>query len=215
MDTVIVLKQEDRPGGHVKRTVQIKKTRGQNFESGKHSLRITDGVGLEVFRRVQAKPAARRSSRPPHPSARPSASKRSNPDRRRHLRRLDHDGRRHFRRRQDHPRRAAAPGRGKAGQSAACLVSLDEHPAQIIRNAETLGLDLRGEMAKGTIHVLFDSPQELDIDAHLDQIIKTIEEHKIDRLLIDGMTSYSSALEDERCYREFFHSWWATASTTC
>ena len=30
--------------------------------------------------------------------------------------------------------------------------------------------------------------------------------HKIERLVIDGMTSYSAALEDQRLYRDFFHA---------
>ena len=46
------------------------------------------------------------------------------------------------------------------------LVSLDEHPAQILRNAATLGLDLQEQVDSGDIHILFESPQELEIDVH-------------------------------------------------
>jgi circadian clock protein KaiC len=35
---------------------------------------------------------------------------------------------------------------------------------------------------------------------------KSCESHHIERLIIDGMTSYTSALEDEQPYREFFHA---------
>ena len=91
---------------------------------------------------------------------------------------------------------------GKRGM----LVSLDEHPAQILRNAATLGMDLKEQIDTGMIQFLYDSPQELEIDAHFDRIIRTIEEHKIERLLIDGMTSYSSALGDQGLYRDFIHS---------
>ena len=86
------------------------------------------------------------------------------------------------------------------------LVSLDEHPAQILRNAETLGLNLKEQVDTGMIQVFYDSPQELEIDAHFDRIIRTIEEHKIERLVIDGMTSYSNALGDQGLYRDFIHS---------
>jgi circadian clock protein KaiC len=86
------------------------------------------------------------------------------------------------------------------------LVSLDEHPAQIVRNAETLGLGLREQMDAGTIHVFYECPQELEVDAHFARIVRTIKEHKIERLLIDGMTTYSSAVEDRRLYRDFFHA---------
>src|SRR4030095_15832734 len=48
--------------------------------------------------------------------------------------------------------------------------------------------------------------QELDIDVHFARIIRTIEKHDIQRLLIDGMTSYAIALEDHHLYRDFFHA---------
>src|SRR6202790_5235274 len=67
-------------------------------------------------------------------------------------------------------------------------------------------MNLKEQIDTGMIRVLYDSPQELEIDAHFDRIIRTIEEHKIERLLIDGMTSYSSALGDQRLYRDFIHS---------
>jgi circadian clock protein KaiC len=86
------------------------------------------------------------------------------------------------------------------------LVSLDEHPAQILRNAETLGLNLKEQVDKGMIRVFYDSPQELEIDVHFHCIIRTIEEHKIERLVIDGMTSYSNALGDQGLYRDYVHS---------
>jgi circadian clock protein KaiC len=92
--------------------------------------------------------------------------------------------------------------RGESG----LLVSLDEHPQQIIRNAETLGLDLREQIDNGKIQVLFDSPQELEIDAHFHRITGIIERHHVKRLLIDGMTSYSSSLGSPQVYRDFFHA---------
>jgi circadian clock protein KaiC len=86
------------------------------------------------------------------------------------------------------------------------LVSLDEHPAQIIRNARTLGLDIEEEIADGTIQIMFESPQELDIDAHFNRIIQLIEKHDIQRMVIDGMTSYSTAIGEISVYRDFFHA---------
>ena len=205
-DTVIILQQ-----GHVHRsihrTLEIKKSRGQDYEAGKHTLRITDGKGLEVFRRVQIR--ARGLQTQPT-----SVTKRSligcAP--------LDaligggiFDG-----------STTMVVGISGAGKTVlgvqlllegalkqgkrGLLVSLDEHPAQILRNAETLGLNLKGQVDTGMIRVLYDSPQELEIDAHFDRIIRTIEEYKIERLLIDGMTSYSSALGDQGLYRDFIHS---------
>ena len=86
------------------------------------------------------------------------------------------------------------------------LISLDEHPAQIIRNAQTLGLDLEQQIADGTIQILYRDPQELDIDAHFARIVQLIEEHDIQRMVIDGMTSYSTAIGEVGVYRDFFHA---------
>src|ERR1700736_6122186 len=52
-DTVIQLGRE-RHGRRVQRSLEVLKSRGQDFESGEHTLRITEGKGIEVFRRVQA-----------------------------------------------------------------------------------------------------------------------------------------------------------------
>jgi circadian clock protein KaiC len=205
-DTVIVLKREYRQR-NVRRSLEVTKSRGQDYDAGKHTLRITGGKGLEVFRRVQACP--RGAAAQPTSTARRSVIG---------VEALDtligggiFDG--------STTMVVGISGVGKTVLGVqlllegavkqgkrGLLVSLDEHPAQIIRNAETLGLDLRQQIEQGTIQVFFESPQELEIDAHLDRIIRTIEEHKIDRLVIDGMTSYSAAVEDQRTYRDFFHA---------
>src|SRR5204863_3901222 len=54
-DTVIVLQRERHARGS-RRSLEITKSRGQDFDAGQHTLRITSGTGLEVFRRVQARP---------------------------------------------------------------------------------------------------------------------------------------------------------------
>jgi circadian clock protein KaiC len=95
---------------------------------------------------------------------------------------------------------------GAKHQKRGLMVSLDEHPEQVMRNAETLGLDLRQHLDSGVIQFFYDCPRELELDVHFARITRTIEEHHIERLIIDGMSSYTSALEDEQLYREFFHA---------
>ena len=53
MDTVIRLNSK-RIGRRTHRSIEIVKSRGQDYDSGEHTLCITSGKGLEVFRRVQA-----------------------------------------------------------------------------------------------------------------------------------------------------------------
>jgi circadian clock protein KaiC len=224
-DTVILLKRE-RHGRGIRRTLEIEKSRGQDFDSGQHTLRITatgqsasaseddprfafdlGEPGLQIFRRVQSAP--RRID--PQPTSDTMHSVIG-------CEPLDaligggiFDG--------STTMVAGVSGVGKTvlgvqvltegarnQDHRGLLVSLDEHPSQILRNAQTLGLDLQKHVDDGSIGLLYECPQELDIDAHFDRIVRTIEANKIDRLVIDGMTSYSSALDDHQLYRDFFHA---------
>jgi circadian clock protein KaiC len=46
----------------------------------------------------------------------------------------------------------------------------------------------------------------LDIDAHFNKITREVEKHGIERMVIDGMTSYSTAIGDQKVYRDFVHA---------
>jgi circadian clock protein KaiC len=52
-DTVIRLRMEDTQRA-VSRSLEIVKSRGQQYQMGRHTFRITDGKGIQVYRRVQA-----------------------------------------------------------------------------------------------------------------------------------------------------------------
>jgi circadian clock protein KaiC len=205
-DTVIQLGRE-RLGRRTRRSVEILKSRGQDFEGGEHTLHITSGLGLEVFRRVQAPLSVNAMQRTSN-TMRSVIGVES----------IDKlfgggifDG--------STTMVVGVSGVGKTvlgtqilregslGQKTkGLLISLDEHPAQIVRNAKTLGLNLQEQIDDGTIRIMFESPQELDIDAHYARIIQLIEENDVQRLVIDGMTSYSTAIGDVGVYRDFFHA---------
>ncbi|MBV8558040.1 MAG: AAA family ATPase [Planctomycetaceae bacterium] len=205
-DTVIVLRREQKQRG-TRRSLEVTKSRGQDYDAGRHTLRIIAGKGLEVFRRVQAPPVDLHLQQPTS-STRQSVIG-SAP--------LDElfgggvfDG--------SVTMVVGISGSGKTvlgtqlllegakNQKRGLMVSLDEHPEQVMRNAETLGLNLRQHLESGVIQFFYDCPRELELDVHFARIIRTIEEHKIERLIVDGVTSYTSALEDEQAYREFFHA---------
>lgn len=205
-DTVIVLRHES----HQRRTIrslEITKSRGQDFDGGLHTMRITSDKGLEVFRRVQA--------RSRDVEGQPTSSSKSSVSGCGPLDVLMGGG--VFAGSTTMVVGVSGVGKTVLGvqllvegaekhNQRGLLVSLDEHPAQISRNAATLGLNLEKQIDAGMVHVIYESPQELEIDPHFDRLVKTIEEHKIERLLIDGMTSYSAALTDQRLYRDFFHA---------
>jgi circadian clock protein KaiC len=205
-DTVIQLGRE-RKGRHMHRSLEILKSRGQDYESGEHTLQITAGHGLEVFRRVQA--PLRTDAKQPTSSSMQSVIG---------VDAIDtlmggglFDGSTTI--------VVGVSGVGKTvlgtqllregalrHKTRGLLVSLDEHPKQIIRNAQTMGLNLEEQVADGTIHILFESPQELDVDTHYARIVRLIEERDIQRMVIDGMTSYTSAIGEVGVYRDFFQA---------
>jgi circadian clock protein KaiC len=204
VDTVIQLNRH-RQDRRSLRGIEIIKSRGHDYDSGEHTLRITANKGLQVFRRVQA-PLRQKLEQP-------STTKRSALG----VDVLDtligggvFDG--------STTMVIGISGVGKTVLGAqfllegakqgkrGLLISLDEHPAQIMRNAKTIGLDLQQQVDSGMLHILFESPQELDVDAHYAAIIRLVEEHGIERMVLDGMTSYSTALSDQKVYRDFFHA---------
>jgi circadian clock protein KaiC len=191
----------------IHRSIEIVKSRGQDYDPGEHTLSIQNGKGLQVYRRVQAPLPINKDQ--PTSTARRSVIG---------LDALDSllgggvfDGSTTMvvglsgvgkTVLGTQILREGALRQGKRG----LLISLDEHPAQIVRNAETIGLNLQSQIDEGTIHVLFDSPQELNIDIHFARIVDTIERYDVQRMVIDGMTSYSTALQDQAVYRDFFHA---------
>jgi circadian clock protein KaiC len=205
-DTVIELGRQ-RIGRRAHRCIEIAKSRGQDYEEGEHTLQINSTKGLEVFRRVQA-PSRTEQLQPS------SGVKRS-------VIGVDavdsligggvFDG--------STTMVIGVSGVGKTVLSTqmlregsmrqktrGLLISLDEHPAQIIRNAQTLGLNLEEQVADGTIKIMFESPQELDIDSHFARIVELVEGNDIQRMVIDGMSSYSTAASQLSAYRDFFHA---------
>jgi circadian clock protein KaiC len=205
-DTVIGLSAKTS-GGRVQRYIEVIKSRGHDYDAGQHTLKISSGSGLQVYRRVQA-PLQRNIAQPTSMARRSLIG----------VAALDDligggifDG--------STSMVIGVSGVGKTvlgtqllregvtqqGQNG-LLVSLDEHPAQILRNAATLGLNLQEHVDSGKIRILFKSPQELEIDVHFAEIVGLIEKHNIQRLVIDGMTSYSTALADHGLYRDFFHA---------
>ncbi len=204
VDSVVQLNLS-REGRRTFRTIEVVKSRGHAYGYGQHTLHITT-VGLEVFRRVQARIYTEASQ----PSSQIKQSVTG-------VAALDlltggglYDG--------STTMVIGVSGvgktvlgthvlregitRGKRG----LLISLDEHPAQIIRNAAAIGLDLQSLIDDGSLRVLFDSPQELDIDSHFNKITQEVEQNGIERLVIDGMSSYSTAIGDQRVYRDFVHA---------
>jgi circadian clock protein KaiC len=204
-DTVIRLKRGERERS-IYRSIEILKSRGQSYDSGQHTLRITDGRGLEVFRRVQSR--VRDEARQPTSMTQRSVNGTEPIDALMGgglyegsvtmVVGVSGVGKTIF------STQMLVEGARKRGDRG-LLVTLDEHPAQIQRNAKILGLGLEEQVEAGSVQILYDSPLELEIDVHFDLITRAVEKYGVKRLVIDGLTTYAHALGDQRHYREFLH----------
>src|SRR5206468_2158221 len=87
------------------------------------------------------------------------------------------------------------------------MFSLDETPAQIQRNAKSLGIELEPQITRGMVRVQYDTPQEIEVDRHFYQIEQMVEDFKPTRVVIDSLSTYGSALGSSvRIFRDFFHA---------
>ena len=204
-DTVIALQRGRRERG-IYRTLEILKSRGQDFDGGEHTLRIRAGQGLEVFRRVQAD---LRNQGPQPISAIQRSAIGTAP-----LDTLMGGGLLEG----SITLVVGASGSGKSilGYQVAVegatrlgkrslVVSLDEHPAQILRNAEILGLGMQAQVEAGLVHLFHASPLELEVDVHYALLCQAMDAQQIERLVVDGLTTIRNALHDDRRFREFLH----------
>lgn len=203
-DTVLTLRNEPRGRSSI-RSIEISKSRGQDFISGKHTLRIEPNQGVRVYQRAQARPRVVRDQ--------PTSTTRSSLG----VAAVDEmlgdgvfDG--------SVTLVVGVSGTGKTvigvqflvegarqGKKG-LLVSLDEHPAQIMRNSIGLDLDLKKYVDDGTVQVYYESPQELELDVHFHNIMRLIDEHKIERVLVDSLAAYYMNEHDSREFRDFIYA---------
>ena len=98
---------------------------------------------------------------------------------------------------------AVGARRGERG----LMLSLDEAPAQILRNAKAVGIDLEPDIDRGIVRIQYDTPQEIEVDRHFHQIEQIVQEFKPRRVVIDSLSTYGSTLGSSvRVFRDFFHA---------
>jgi circadian clock protein KaiC len=203
-DTILTLRIEPR-GRSITRSIEVSKSRGQDFITGRHTLRIEPNQGVRIYQRAQARPRTELEQ--------PTSTRRSSLG----VRAVDEmigqgvfDG--------SVTLVVGVTGTGKtvlgvqflvegAKQGKRCLlVSLDEHPAQIMRNAEGLGLDLKQYVDGGLVRVYYESPQELEVDVHFHRLMRLIDEHRAERVLIDSLAAYRINERDPREFHDFIYA---------
>lgn len=207
-DTVIRLRKEDVYRAAA-RSLEIVKSRGHDFQMGRHSFRIANGKGIEVYRRVQA---------PRNPARERAAAFDSTTRVTTGVPGLDalvNGG--YFL--GSTTVMAGISGVGKTVMGLqyiaegarlgerSLLLSLDEQVPQLLRNAASIGIDMQKGLDGGSVRMHYDSPQEIDIDHHFHRIEQMVEDFKPRRVQIDSLSTYGLSLGTEgRLFRDFFHA---------
>jgi circadian clock protein KaiC len=207
-DTVIRLEMEDAQRA-IFRSIEIVKSRGQEFQMGRHAFRIINGQGLEVFRRVQAPRPPNRES---HGTYDP---KKRLPTGIPGLDQITNGG-------YCLGSTTVVAGISGVGKSVmglqyiaegarrgepSLMLSLDEQVEQIKNNAASIGIDFDSSIKKGLVRLEYEPPQEIDVDVHFNRIENMVKEFKPKRVVIDSLSTYGSVLGTKgRVFRDFFHA---------
>lgn len=187
-DTIISLTREEI-NRRVQRRLTIFKSRGHDFIAGSHTMRIESGKGIHVYRRAQSRPLSAENQ--------PTSNKRLSTGC------LDIDEMMDGGLYQGSVTMLSGiSGTGKTVLSVqflraaiatghkTLLVSLDEHPRQLMRNADSLGMDMTGMIERRELFVHYDSPLELELDVHFDRIATLINQEGIDCVVFDSCAVY-------------------------
>jgi circadian clock protein KaiC len=207
-DTVVRLRMEDVSRATV-RSIEIVKSRGHDFQMGRHSFRILDGQGIQVYRRVQApRKATRDRAAAFDPTTRVTTGIPG-------LDEIVNGG--YFL-----GSTTVVAGISGVGKSVMALqyiaegarlnerslmFSLDEQVPQILRNAKSIGIDLQPWIDQGLVRLQYDPPQEIEVDQHFHQIEQLVTEFQPRRVVFDSISTYGSNLGTRgRVFRDFFHA---------
>ena len=207
-DTVIRLRVEEIQRAAT-RSIEVVKSRGHEFQMGRHTFRIVGGRGIEVYRRVQApRVGSRDHAASFDPSTRVSTGVPG-------LDELVNGG--YFL-----GSTTVVAGMSGVGKSVMALhymaegarrgerslmLSLDEQVPQLMRNASTIGIDLQPAIDADMVRLYYDAPQEIEVDHHFHKIEQIIEELQPKRVVIDSLSTYGSSLGTQgRIFRDFFHA---------
>ena len=207
-DTVIRLRREELKRAST-RSLEIIKSRGQNFQMGRHTFRVISDRGIEVYRRVQApREQSRERAAAFDPTTRVTTGVPG-------LDPVVNGG--YF-----VGSTTVIAGISGVGKSVmAChflaegirlgerslMLTLDEQVPQVLRNAMSIGIDLQPAIDSGLVQLVYDPPQEIEVDQHFHKIEQIMEEFKPKRVVFDSLSTYAASFAtDGQMFRDFFHA---------
>jgi circadian clock protein KaiC len=183
---------EETIGNRVERKIRILKMRGQKYVSGKHSFDIREN-GISVFPRLLPQIGVEK----PASSVKVSTG----------IPGLDKMLKGGVMK-EDVLLISGTTGTGKTtfglhfindglkkGEKA-LIISLEEQPSKLVRNARTFGLDFELSLNKKMLEVLFISPVVYHPDVEAMILKRKIKENNIQRILFDGIENLETSIPD-------------------
>ncbi len=88
----------------------------------------------------------------------------------------------------------------------AIYVSFEQNPAQLARDAATLGLNLQPFVDTEKLTIVFMSPIELNIDEHIYHIQQLVKKTGATRVIIDSISAFEVGMADKIKYTDYIWS---------
>ncbi len=198
----IVHISEVAAGDKSERYLSVIKMRGRSYISGRHTYKLS-GDGIEVFPRLQSEIVINR----PASTIRVSTGVEG-------LDKMLEGGLL----KDDTILFSGSPGTGKTifglhfikegatlGEPG-LIISFEEWPQKLIRNAKSFGWDFEELEKKGLVKFLYFSPALFHADEHAMLIKSALKEHKINRIFLDGINNLETAIPDPVKRRDYIHA---------
>jgi len=83
------------------------------------------------------------------------------------------------------------------------FLSFEEPAAQLWNTARHLGWEIDKYLAQGRLSIEFISPVELDVDKHAFEILNMIREKKVERFVVDSISSFEKSVSDIQKYKDY------------
>ncbi len=84
-------------------------------------------------------------------------------------------------------------------------INFQENPTQLARLFRSLDVDLRDAQGRG-LHVLYESPVELQIDSVISRVFHMLDENQLQRVVVDSLGDLSAAAGDPQRLHDYMYA---------
>jgi len=84
-------------------------------------------------------------------------------------------------------------------------INFQENPTQLSRLFRSLGVDMREAQGRG-LHVLYESPVELQIDSVINRVFRMLDERQLQRVVVDSLGDLATAAGDPQRLHDYMYA---------